>query len=586
MARASRQRGDPYLDLALLTDGLRAEREQGITIDVAYRYFSTAKRKFIIADTPGHIQYTRNMVTGASTAELAIVLIDARNGVITQSQAPRLPGLAAADSPHPGGGEQDGPGRLRQDVFQAIVDDYRAFASKLTVQDITFIPISRAARRQRRAQKRGHALVRRPHADAPPGECDVGSSRNLVDFRFPVQMALRPHQNFRGFAGQIASGSIMPGEEVVVLPSGKASRVRTVTTLEDDLAEAAAGDSVVLSLEDEIDISRGDMIVRRNNLPQTATQLDCILCWMSEEPLNLKGSYILQHTTRQVRAFVATLNYRIDVDTLHREAAHTLQLNEIARVRLTTTQPIFYDPYQINRATGAFILIDPFTNNTVAAGMIRREAQNLEDLVSAEPERRKSSNVVWEGSALTRAMREERNGHKGAVLWFTGLSGSGKSTVARLLERRLYAAGVQTFYLDGDNVRHGLNGDLGFSAEDRKENIRRVAEVAKLAFEHGSVVICTFISPFAADRDFARTLIPDPHFLEIYVKCDLEVVKRRDPKGLYARALRGEIPEFTGVSSPYEAPAAAELVVETDVRSAEEIVEEIWEELIRRGVAP
>ncbi len=586
MARASRQRGDPYLDLALLTDGLRAEREQGITIDVAYRYFATAKRKFIIADTPGHIQYTRNMVTGASTAELAIVLVDARNGVITQS---RRHGFLASllQIPHilVAVNKMDLVD-YSQDVFQAIVDDYRAFASKLTVQDITYIPISAL---------RGDNVVHKSEAmawyEGPTlmhhlENVTVGSSRNLVDFRFPVQMALRPHQNFRGFAGQIASGSIMPGEEVVVLPSGKASRVRTVTTLEDDLAEAAAGDSVVLSLEDEIDISRGDMIVRRNNLPQTATQLDCILCWMSEEPLNLKGSYILQHTTRQVRAFVATLNYRIDVDTLHREAAHTLQLNEIARVRLTTTQPIFYDPYQINRATGAFILIDPFTNNTVAAGMIRREAQNLEDLVSTEPERRKSSNVVWEGSALTRAMREERNGHKGAVLWFTGLSGSGKSTVARLLERRLYAAGVQTFYLDGDNVRHGLNGDLGFSAEDRKENIRRVAEVAKLAFEHGSVVICTFISPFAADRDFARTLIPDPHFLEIYVKCDLEVVKRRDPKGLYARALRGEIPEFTGVSSPYEAPAAAELVVETDVRSAEEIVEEIWEELIRRGVAP
>ncbi len=584
MARASHQRGDPYPDLALLTDGLRAEREQGITIDVAYRYFATARRKFIIADTPGHIQYTRNMVTGASTAELAIVLIDARNGVVTQSKRHgflasllQIPHILVAVN------KMDLVD-YSQPVFQAIVDEYRAFASKLTVQDITYIPISALCGDN--VVDKGGAM---PWYDGPTllhhlENVTVGSSRNLVDFRFPVQMALRPHQNFRGFAGQIASGSIAQGEDVVVLPSGKASRVRAITTYEGELDEAAAGDAVVISLEDELDVSRGDMIVRRNNLPQTATQFECILCWMSEEPLNLKGSYIVQHTTRQVRAFIAELNYRIDVDTLHRETAHTLHLNDIGRVRLTTTQPLFYDPYQINRATGGFILIDPFTNNTVAAGMIRRQAQDLDDLVRSEPERRKSSNVVWEGSALTRAMREERNGHKGAVLWFTGLSGAGKSTVARLLERRLYAAGVQTFYLDGDNVRHGLNGDLGFSVADRRENIRRVGEVAKLAFEHGSIVLCTFISPFAADRDFARTLIPAAQFLEIYVKCDLEVVKRRDPKGLYARALRGEIAEFTGVSSPYEEPVNAELVVETDVRSAEEIVEGIWEELLRRGI--
>ncbi len=584
VTRASKQRGDPYLDLALLTDGLRAEREQGITIDVAYRFFSTPRRKFIIADTPGHIQYTRNMVTGASTAELAIVLIDARNGVVTQSK--RHGFLASLlQTPHilVAVNKMDLVD-YSQAVFQAIVDEYRAFASKLTVQDITFIPISALQgdnvvnKSQTMPWYDGSTLLH--HLE----NVNVGSSRNLVDFRFPVQMALRPHQDFRGFAGQIVSGTIACGEEVVVLPSGKTSSVRTITTLEGDLAEAVAGDSVVISLADEIDVSRGDMIVRRHNLPQSASQFECILCWMSEEPLNIRASYILQHTTRQVRAFVATLNYRIDVDTLHREQAETLHLNDIARVQVTTTQPLFYDPYQINRATGGFILIDPFTNNTVAAGMIRRRAQDLDDLASAEPERRKSSNVVWEGSALTQAMREERNGHTGAVLWFTGLSGSGKSTIARLLERRLFAAGIHTFYLDGDTVRHGLNGDLGFTAEDRKENIRRVAEVARLAFEHGHIVICTFISPFAADRNFARSLLPAGLFLELYVKCDLEVVKRRDPKGLYARALRGEIAEFTGISSPYEAPEAADLVVETDVRSAEEIVEEVWEELLRRGI--
>ena len=582
--RASRQRGDAYLDLALLTDGLRAEREQGITIDVAYRFFATARRKFIIADTPGHIQYTRNMVTGASTAELAIVLIDARHGVVTQSK--RHGFLAALlQIPHVlvAVNKMDLVD-FSQTTFQSIVAEYQAFASKLTVQDITYIPISAL---------HGDNVVDKSAVmswyDGPTllhhlENVKTGSSRNLVDFRFPVQMAVRPHQNFRGFAGQVLSGTLTPGEDVVVLPSGKTSRVRTLTTLDGDLAEVAAGDAVVLTLEDEIDISRGDMIVRRNNLPQSASQFECILCWLSEKPLAVQSSYILQHTTRQLRAFVAELNYRIDVDTLHREAATTLKLNDIGRVRLTTTQPLFYDPYQINRATGSFILIDPFTNATVAAGMIRRRAQELDELVGSEPERSRSSNVVWESSALTRAMREERNRHKGGILWFTGLSGSGKSTVARLLERRLFAAGVQTFSLDGDNVRHGLNGDLGFSAADRKENIRRVAEVAKLALEHGHLVLCTFISPFAADRAFARSLAPAGRFLEIYVKCTLDVLKRRDPKGLYARALRGEIPEFTGVSSPYEEPVAAELVVETDVCSTEEIVEAIWEELLRRGI--
>ena len=472
--RASRQRGDPYLDLALLTDGLRAEREQGITIDVAYRYFATPKRKFIIADTPGHVQYTRNMVTGASTAELAIVLIDARKGVLTQSKRHgflasllQIPHILVAVN------KMDLVDYAAA-VFHAIVDDYRAFASKLTVQDITYIPISALA-----GDNVVHKSANMPWYEGPTllhhlENVTVGSSRNLVDFRFPVQMAIRPNQNFRGFAGQVASGSIAPGEEIVVLPSGRTSKVRSITTMAGELPEAAAGDSVILTLEDEIDISRGDMLVRRNNLPQTAHQFECILCWMDEEPLNLQNTYLLQHTTRQVRAYVSELNYRIDVDTLHRSPAHTLQLNEIGRVKITTTQPLFYDPYQLNRATGAFILIDPYTNNTVAAGMIRRQAQELEDIVSQEGTRQRSTNVVWESTAITRGMREERNGHKAAVLWFTGLSGSGKSTVARLLERRLFAAGVQTFYLDGDNVRHGLNGDLGFSAADRKENIRRV----------------------------------------------------------------------------------------------------------------
>lgn len=591
--RASQLRGEEYVDLALFTDGLRAEREQRITIDVAYRFFATPKRKFIIADTPGHIQYTRNMVTGASTAELAIILIDAQRGVLTQSKRHgfiasllQIPHILIAVN------KMDLVG-YDQAVFARIAAEYTAFASKLSAPNLIFIPISAL-----KGDNVVHHSEAMPWYDGPSllhhlEHVSVGASRNLVDFRFPVQMAVRPNHGFRGFAGQIASGVIRPGEEVAVLPAGRRTRVRSIVTFDGELAEAAAGDSIILTLEDEIDVSRGDMIVRAGNLPQVGTRLECTVCWMSEEPLNRRTPYILQHTTRQVRAHVDELTYRIDVDTLHREPAETLTLNEIGRVQLSTTQPIFFDPYQTNRATGNFILIDPYSNNTVAAGMIRRAARELADvtvanfsekLATVTSPRPKSANIVWERTAIGREMREARHGHKAAVLWFTGLSGSGKSTIARLLERRLYALGCETFYLDGDNVRHGLNSDLGFSPADRKENIRRVAEVAKLAFEHGHLVLCTFISPFRADRRFARSLLPGGRFFEVYVKCDLEVVKRRDPKGLYARALRGEIPEFTGVSSPYEEPEAAELVVESDLVSAEDAVEMILLELAARGI--
>ena len=582
--RASRQRGDAYVDLALLTDGLRAEREQGITIDVAYRYFATPKRKFIIADTPGHIQYTRNMVTGASTAELAIVLIDARKGVLTQSKRHgflasllQIPHILVAVN------KMDLVD-YDQATYDRIVDEYTEFASKLSIHDLTFIPISALAGDNVVHKSANMAWYEGPTLLHHLENVNIGASRNLVDFRFPVQLVIRPHQDFRGFAGQIASGSIVPGEEIVVLPSGRTSYVQSITTYGSNLAEAAAGDSVILTLTDEIDISRGDMIVRPHNLPQVANQLECIICWMNEEPLNPKGAYILQHTTHQVRAFINEINYRIDVDTLHRESVKTLQLNEIGRVKITTTQPLFFDAYQLNRNTGSFILIDPVTNATMAAGMIRRRARELDEVITQPAARKTSTNVVWESSQITREMRERQKGHNAAVLWFTGLSGSGKSTVARLLEKRLFEMGGHTFYLDGDNVRHGLNGDLGFSDADRKENIRRVAEVARLAFEHGNLVLCTFISPFEADRAFARSLLPESRFLEVYVKCDLEVVKRRDPKGLYAKALRGEIKEFTGISSPYEEPTQPEILVETDVQSTEEIVNQIIEDLVRRGI--
>jgi bifunctional enzyme CysN/CysC len=590
--RASFERGDEYVDLALFTDGLRAEREQKITIDVAYRYFATPKRKFIIADTPGHIQYTRNMVTGASTAELAIILIDARKGVLTQSKRHgflatllQIPHLVVAIN------KMDLVD-YDQKVFNQIVADYKAFAAKLSVQDIVFIPIS--------ALKGDNVVDKSNNMPWYDGSTllhhlenvNVGGSRNLVDFRFPVQYVVRPNQNFRGFAGQIASGRIAPGEEVVALPSGLGSRIRSIVTFDGEQSEAVAGDSVILTLEDEIDISRGDMIVRTHNLPKKSNQVDAIICWLSETGLNPQGSYWLQHTSRTVKALISNLIYKIDMDTMHRESAESLTLNEIGRVQLTTTHPLFFDRYEINRNTGSFILIDPYTNSTVAAGMIRGRSRQLSELLDVPEEaterpagaRQKSTNVVWEFGGVTLEMREQNNGHKATVLWFTGLSGSGKSTIAKKLEQRLFKLGSQTMFLDGDNLRHGLNGDLGFADSDRKENIRRVAEVARLGFGHGQIVLCSFISPFQSERDFARSILPEGRFLEIYVKCDLEVCKRRDPKGLYAKALQGEIKNFTGISSPYEEPQNPEFVVETDLDSTEDIVEQIIRELVQKNI--
>ncbi len=589
--QASHKRGDDYVDLALLTDGLRAEREQKITIDVAYRYFATSKRKFIIADTPGHIQYTRNMVTGASTAELAIVLIDARKGLLTQSKRHsflatllQIPHIMVAIN------KMDLVD-YEQTIYNNIVADYNQFAAKLSVQDITFIPIS-ALQGDNVVQKSqnmpwydGSTLLH--HLE----NVNVGAGRNLVDFRFPVQYVIRPNQDFRGFAGQISSGRITCGEEVLVLPSGLNSRIKSIVTHEGNLSEALCGDSVILTLEDEIDISRGDMIVRKRNLPQKSNQIDATLCWMSETPMHPQGMYWVQHTTRLVKTFVSEVTYKIDVDTMHREQTATLELNEIGRVQLTTTHPLFFDRYQLNRTTGSFVLIDPHTNNTVAAGMIRGRLRQLGDMLEsdvssqeAEIARQKSTNVVWHKSGVSREMHEAQNGHQAAVLWFTGLSGSGKSTVAQKVEQRLYTLGYRSMFLDGDNLRHGLNGDLGFSSADREENIRRVAEVARLGFEHGNITLCCFISPFQADRDFARSLLPPGRFFEIFVKCDLEVCKRRDPKGLYARAIRGEIKNFTGINSPYEEPESPDLVVETDLQSTEDIVEQIIRELVERGM--
>ncbi len=580
---ASRRRGEGYVNLALLTDGLRAEREQNITIDVAYRYFATPKRKFIIADTPGHIQYTRNMVTGASTAELAIVLIDARKGVLTQSKRHgfissllRIPHMVVAVN------KMDLVD-YDQDAYQRIVDVYSEFAEKLEILDLTFIPISAlvgdnvVSKSERMPWYDGSTLLH--HLET----VNVGASRNLVDFRFPVQYVIRPHQDYRGFAGRVASGTVQPGEEVVVLPSGQSSRIRSVEVAGTPVDTASAGDAIVITVEDEIDISRGDMIVRRMNLPAVGQSVEALIAWMSETPLDLATPYTMLHTTRQTKAFVQQLVYRIDVDTLHREHVDTLGLNDIGRVQITTAGPIFFDAYKQNQATGSFILVDPFTNTTVAAGMIRGEVREVPDETAARAAKT-SPDVVWDAWNISREAREARNGHRAAVVWLTGLSGAGKSTIAREVERRLFESGHGTMLLDGDQVRHGLCGDLGFSDQDRIENIRRVGEVARLFFEQGSIVLCSFVSPFQADRDRVRALLPRGRFIEVHVDCPLEEVRRRDTKGLYARAEDGQIENMTGVSSRYEAPENADLRIDTGALSVGDSVARILSTLEERGV--
>src|SRR6056297_710890 len=583
------QRDDDELELALLTDGLRSEREQGITIDVAYRYFSTPNRKFIIADTPGHEQYTRNMVTGASTASLAVELIDARNGVIEQTRRHafiasllQIPYMIVAVN------KMDLVD-YSEERFREIVEEFQAFSDELDIKDITFIPISAlkgdnvVEESDNMSWYKGSTLLHRLETVRPEAD------RNQVDFRFPVQNVIRPHQDFRGFAGQVASGKIRPGEEIVELPSKRTSHVESITTLDGEMEEAGPGDSVVISLTDEIDVSRGSMLVRSRNRPEAVTrQVDADLCWMNEEAMRKDRPYVLQHTTRRTQAYVSKIVYRTNVETFHREEAETFELNDIGRVELETADPLFIDPYKMNRSTGSFILIDPDTNDTVAAGMIRGEAEDVapyggHETVTSE-ERETSPNVVWEGLNIPREEREEKNDHKAAVVWLTGLSGSGKSTIGKKLEERLFERDCQTMLLDGDNVRHGLSGDLGFSPNDRKENIRRVGEVARLFFEQGNVTLCTFISPYQEDRDRARELVDEDRFFEVHVDCPLEVCKERDTKGLYEKAEKGEIANFTGVSAPYEAPDNPEVVVHSDEDDVDACVDQIIAALEENGI--
>ncbi|TQM33658.1 adenylyl-sulfate kinase [Nocardia bhagyanarayanae] len=548
--RTSRERGDEYPDLALLTDGLRAEREQGITIDVAHRYFATPRRKFIIADTPGHIQYTRNMVTGASTADVALILVDARKGVVEQTRRHAflasllgIPHLVLCVN------KMDLVG-WSQDRFTEIREEFAGFATKLEVADLSFIPVS--ALQGDNIVHRGASM---PWYEGTPllhhlEDLYIASDRNLIDARFPVQYVTRNHaQDFRGYAGTVAGGVFKPGDEVAVLPSGFTTTVAAIWGPGGvAVAEAFPPQAVTMQLADEIDISRGDLICRPANRPQVGRDIDAMVCWFAEDSALTPGAtYTVRHTTRAATAEVRSLDYRLDVNTLHRdENAESLSLNEIGRIQLRTRQPLLFDPYRRNRSTGSFVLVDEATNNTVAAGMITGATLP-------------ASRVVWHSTAVGRDERATR----GATVWLTGLSGSGKSTVAVELERRLVASGRPAFLLDGDNLRHGLNADLGFSAEDRVENIRRVGEVARLFAEAGVVAVVSLISPYRADRDRVRAAhesagIP---FVEVFVDTPLEICEARDPKGMYAKARAGEIRGFTGIDDPYEAPTAPDLAL-------------------------
>jgi bifunctional enzyme CysN/CysC len=571
---------DTDFDPALLTDGLKAEREQGITIDVAYRYFSTDKRKFIIADTPGHEQYTRNMATGASTCNLAIILIDARHGVVEQTRRHSficsllgIRHLAVAVN------KMDLVD-FSQERYDEIRRDYEGFAAKLQIGEMRFIPMSAL---------RGDNVVEPSqnmpwHQDGPLlnylETVPISGDRNLIDLRFPVQMVQRPNLNFRGYAGTIASGVIRKGDEVMALPSRRTSRVKSLITFEGELEEAFSPMAVTVTLENEIDISRGDMLVHVNNVPHWGHDLDAVVVWMSEDALRVDHEYLLKMSTSLVPAKFTDIHYRFDVNTLHRRDAETLQVNEIGRVTISSSRAVVFDSYARNRSTGAFIVIDRLTNITVAAGMILdRDKPEPRRNVGQQPV---SANITAVDSLVGDGARQQLLGHGATTLWLTGLSGSGKSTISQQLEQRLIQEGKLCYVLDGDNVRHGLNRDLGFSAEDRTENIRRVAEVAKLLNEAGVIVLTAFISPYKQDRQDARNIIGSERFIEIHVDAPLDVCEARDPKGLYKKARDGEIPRFTGISAPYEAPDSPNLTLDTNQLSVEDSVNEILAELGKR----
>ncbi|MFD3595064.1 adenylyl-sulfate kinase [Nocardia sp. NPDC058640] len=592
--KVSTERGGAAADLALVTDGLRAEREQGITIDVAYRYVTTPRRKFVIADTPGHVQYTRNMVTGASTADLALILVDARTGVSEQTRRHAflatllgVPHLVVCVN------KMDLVD-WSQERFEQIRTEFAAFASKLTVGDLSFVPVS--------ALLGDNVVDGSQHMPWYPGppllrhleDVHIASDRNLIDARLPIQYVIRAQEGLdhRSYAGTVAGGIFKAGDEVVVLPSGRATHVREIwgpggTKVD----EAFTGMAVSLTLEDDIDVGRGDLLARPGNRPHIGTELDAMVCWFSETAQLRAGAQYLVRTAAQTSsAEVTAIDYRLDVNTLHRvEDVESLSLNDIARIRLRSRHRMLFDSYRENRRTGSFILIDPVTDQTVAAGMVTgREtgldhaertflASSVESATESDAIVRPAWSLTWHRSAVTRTER----GHTGTTIWLTGLSGSGKSTVAVELERQLVAAGRPAYLLDGDNLRHGLNAGLGFSPADRDENVRRVAEVAALFADSGAVAIVSVISPFAAQRADARTTHADRElpFHEVFVDTPLPECERRDPKGLYAKARAGELPGFTGIGSPYERPEHADLVITPDLGSPSDIATHILREL-------
>jgi bifunctional enzyme CysN/CysC len=581
--KASEKKGTE-IDFSFFTDGLKAEREQGITIDVAYRCFATARRRFIIADVPGHEQYTRNMVTGASTAQLAVILIDAQKGILQQSKRHAfIASLLGVQHVVAAVNKMDLVGYDRS-VFDRICDDFRAFAPKLALKDIVFIPLSALA---------GDNVVERS-ANMPWYDGTtllnhletvlIAGDQNLIDFRFPVQYVLRPDANFRGYAGQIVGGVARVGDEVAVLPSGLHSRITRIVTRDGDLPYAFPPMSVTFCLEHDRDVSRGDMLVHPANRPRMDQRIEAMLVWMDTRPLQVGRAYHLKHTTRVLPAHVAALHYRLDPNDLHRQAAPELGLNEIGRVEIETHQPLMYDEYARNRRTGGFILIDPQTNGTVGAGMIIERALHRGAIAEANERAPVSRNIVAHNGQVATADRARLLGQKAVTLWMTGLSGSGKSSLAYALEKRLFDDGRLCYVIDGDNVRYGLSRDLGFAPEDRTENLRRVAEVARLFNDAGVIVITAFISPYQRNRDDARRIIGAERFIEVFVDAPIAVCEGRDPKGLYRKARAGEIADFTGISATFEAPAAPDIHLPTGQWSFDVCVDHLRAQLAERGI--